>query len=214
MDEERLLDAACKLGLRLQELKARSERLTKIPVADIPRPGGRRWEKRQEVRDALRAVTDFVNAVPEWRGSSMPLEELGRMFANIERGRPPPNWLLDPSIRRRADPIEVEWMRGSIAAIMERLHGPDFTREAAANFIKDHLPEDSFARLLPTSAHNKWTWRTVAVWRDSVIGSAPPSPRRTFYELTLLLLPTEADPQDRAKELLSIVAHTLATTSE
>ena len=209
MDEERLLDAACKLGLRLQEIKARSERLAEFPGA-----GNQKWEKRQEVGGVLRAVTDFVNTVPEWRETSAPLEELVRVFTNIERGRAVPNWLDDPSIRRRADPIEIEWLRGSIAAIMERLHGPDFTREAAANFIKDHLPEDSFARLLPTSAHNKWTWRTVAQWRDSVIGSAPPSPRRTFYELTLLLLPTEADPQDRAKELLSIVAHTLATTSE
>ena len=231
MDEERLLDAACKLGLRLQVLKARSDaRAGRYPsrqtlsdqfvpfagLAKSPTVEALDQWKRWHVRDALRAVTEFIATVPEWRGSSVPLEELSRVLANLERGRSLPDWLRKPG--RRADSIEVECMRGEIAAIMELLFRSappaKFTREDAANFVVDHLPADALKRLLPASAHDKWNWRTIAEWRDSVIGNKPPSLRGTAFEMMAPLISTDADPQDRARELLNIVAQTITTTSE
>ncbi len=161
-------------------------------------------------------MTEFIDTVPEWRGSSVPLEELSRALANLERGRPPPAWLRLP--RRRANSLEVECMRGEIAAIMELLYRsappPKFTRKKAVDFVVDHLPADALNRLLPESAHDKWNWRTIAEWRDSVIGNKPPSLRGTAFELMAPLISTDADPQDRARELLNIVAQTITTTSE
>lgn len=123
---------------------------------------------RVAAHQSLIAVIEFIDSFPEWKalGLDFALDRLMRGLMDVENGRTV-DWLMpDREGGRPKLPVTAAAIRGRCAGIMKLLIDAGRSREAAARFVMKHLPAD----LLDKLTHRGRTWRTVAKWRDDMVG--------------------------------------------
>ena len=132
--EQRILNAGHRLGQQLQELKVFSDHLATIaqdPDMDTSWADEHRqhWMQRYHAHGSIVAVSEFLNAVPEWRGLDVALYHLELALLDIENGRKP-KWLWDVrpvdedgnrALGAGKVEVRIVYERGVCAAVMEIL---------------------------------------------------------------------------------------------
>ena len=216
MEEERVLYAARRLGQRLRELKVLSDHAAKAaqdPDMDTSWADEywQHWILRYQAHASIVAVSEFLNAVPEWRGLDAALYHLELALLDIENGRKP-KWLwdvrpVDEDGNRElgAGKVEVRivYERAVCVAVMEILMKEgNRTREEAATYVMSHLPDDMKQRLLGKYEGREVTWRNYAQWRDDMSNS---SPGWKIYKLWTTEVPDQPKAEERARIILSML---------
>ena len=208
--EQRILYAGHRLGQQLQELKDFYD-LVATAAAD------EHWQHRMQrghAHASIAAVSEFLNAVPQWRGLDSALNHLELALLDIENGRKP-KWLwevrpVDEDGNRELGAGKVElrivYDRAVCAAVMEILMKEGkFSREKAARYVTSRLPEDMKRRLLGKYEGREVSWRTYARWREDMSRT---SPGWMIFELLTTKSPDQPKAEDRARTILSMLART------
>jgi hypothetical protein len=174
---------------RIAELEKLEALLRKLwgDYSEIEAPTGE--NKRLAVFLSLEAVIEFLEARPDGRRMSFALAMMMAALADVESGRKV-DWLSNTAQHRaEGAPEAVAMLRGRCAAIMHAMmEKRGFGRPQAAKAVFRDIPHDS-----PVFDGTKRTWRTVAGWRDDVIGSAEPSGERESFRAMLALIERRPD---------------------
>ena len=217
--EERILQAAHRLGQRLRRLKALSEHAAMAaqdPDMDTSWADEhwQHWMQRHHAHESIVAVSEFLYAVPELRGLDMALDHLERSLLDIENGRKP-KWLwdvrpVDEDGNRPLGAGKVElrivYDRAVCAAVMQILMDADHDRKKASRFVIRHISDKTMKRLLGKRSGRELSWRTVARWRDDNDKS---SPGRLMYDSVYKSAgPLDFKAEDRARAILARLSQT------
>ena len=103
------------------------------------------------------------------------LDDLTMALMNAADGRKgDKDWLTrrptDYGTGAPRESLESEMLRGAIAAVMQTLMNGGLSRKDAAKFILRKFPRNMLDPLLPSTTTAATEWKTVAGWRDAVIG--------------------------------------------
>ena len=133
--------------------------------------------RRDHALQFLYCIKQFIFIDLIWSGLDYALTDLMFALTNFKMGgRDDENWLTRrPSQRKTGAPVapfKDELLRGAIAAVQQILVVGGLKREAAAKFVLKHFPRGILNPLLPDSGHADPGWKTVAEWRDGVIGKS------------------------------------------
>ncbi len=217
--EERILHAGHRLGQRLRQLKVLSDYVAmaaKDPDMDTSWADEhwQHWMQRHHAQQSIVAVSEFLYAVPEWRGLDVALDHLERSLLDIENGRKP-KWLwdvrpVDEDGNRPLGAGKVElrivYERAQCAAVMEILMKEgNYSREKAATYVMRHLPEDMKRRLLGKYEGREVNWRTYARWREDMSRTSPGWRIFELWTITTIESPYRPKAEDLAQTILSML---------
>jgi hypothetical protein len=120
----------------------------------------------------LTAMVEFARSDPYCRDLIDELRALLAALFDIHSGRSV-DWLT-PKAKPNAPPLDITtaMFHGWCAAVMQFLMKAGFKKEAAARFI---VEEGGLRRELPKRTNPAPPWRTVANWRQRVIGPSDPA---------------------------------------